>query len=331
MPDEPTHRSARRRRPLRGRTVLVVVLGLLLPSMSWAAWAWGPTGRDPHPASAAPPATGVPTSVPRAKLKEVAAKLMVRRGRTFQVSRSKRCELPEPRTIRVLTYNIHFAISDRGVQLGRIADELRAWHPDVIALQEVDFNRVRSDHVDQAEWLADQLGMTSTYAPAEVTGASSYGNAILSDFPVVSSEGYRLPATGSGLTNPRVMLRTVVDVDGFELTVDSTHFSNTSDSSDNLQARRVVDLATEPRIVMGDLNSSPHDPAYAILRTGLTDAWDVVGVGAGRTYPTWSPVGRIDYVLYDGELRPLSAEVLRSSVSDHSALLTRFELQPPCR
>lgn len=315
--------------------VVAIALGLLVPSASLVAWAWA---KDPIDASTRNAAAqlaphGVPTGLPSAELSRIGAELKIKRGTTFQPSRrAKRCVLPEPRTITVVSYNIHFAISRSGsVELGRIADELRRWGADVVALQEVDDTRSRSGYIDQAEWLAGELGMTATYAAAEEHGDGSYGNAVLSRFPVVSAESFRLPAVGSGLTNPRVLLRTVVDVDGFELAVDSTHFSNTSDTSDNLQARRTVELATEPRIVMGDLNTSPHDPAYSILRSGLVDAWELVGIGKGRTYPTWNPVGRIDYALYAGELRPVGADVLTSSVSDHSALRTRFELQPPCR
>jgi len=343
VPHHPTHQPTRHsggqrahrapRRRARAALVAAIALGLLIPSGALAARAWDPIGSPRTAAAQLPHPHGVPTGLPSAELSRIGAELKVKRGTTFQPSRrAKRCVLPEPRTITVVSYNIHFAISRNGsVQLGRIADELRAWDADVVALQEIDDTRSRSGYVDQAEWLAGELGMTATFAAAEEHGDGSYGNAVLSRFPVVSSESFRLPAVGSGLTNPRVLLRTVIDVRGFELAIDSTHFSNTSDASDNLQARRTVELATEPRIVMGDLNSSPHDPAYSILRSGLVDAWELVGIGKGRTYPTWNPVGRIDYALYAGELRPVSADVLPSSVSDHSALRTRFELQPPCR
>jgi len=327
----PTHRSSTRR---RGRFLVVLAaVGALLTTVSAAAWALeaqSPSGRQLAPVQSQPTVASAPRAaaeLSRDERRVVPTRFAVRKGRTFKA----RCMPVPARTITVLTYNIHSAVSERGLALGRIAAELRAWGPDIVALQEVDDNRTRTDHVDQARWLADQLGMTSTYAAAEQQGDGSYGNAILSRFPVVSSTSHRLPATGTGLSNPRVLLRTVVEIDGFELTVDSTHFSNTSEPSRVMQARTVAGLHDDPRIVMGDLNSSTNDRPLDILRTDLVDAWDQVGTGTKYTHHTRHSQARIDFVLYSGELTPTFSQVMQSSVSDHDAVLTRFVMQPPCQ
>ena len=78
--------------------------------------------------------------------------------------------------LRVMTYNMH---SGRGTDdrcdLGRIADVIRSYGPDVVALQEVDAGRMRSGSVDQSELLGAALGMNVHFAPAIETGTERYG------------------------------------------------------------------------------------------------------------------------------------------------------------
>jgi endonuclease/exonuclease/phosphatase family metal-dependent hydrolase len=71
-----------------------------------------------------------------------------------------------------MTYNMH---SGRGTDdrydLGRVADVIGSYNPDIVALQEVDVGRLRSGSVDQASELGARLGMDMHFAPAIERGA----------------------------------------------------------------------------------------------------------------------------------------------------------------
>ena len=63
-----------------------------------------------------------------------------------------------PRHFRLLTYNVHRCLgTDRVISPHRIATVIAATGADVVALQELDVNRARSGHVDQAQLIAALL------------------------------------------------------------------------------------------------------------------------------------------------------------------------------
>jgi endonuclease/exonuclease/phosphatase family metal-dependent hydrolase len=81
-----------------------------------------------------------------------------------------------------------------------------------------------------------------------------------------------------------------------------------------------------PRVLAGDLNSTPLWPLYRRLVTHLEDAAIHAARSQGtRPRPTWGPSARgprllrIDHVLVDG-LAPRSLEVVPIVGSDHSGV-----------
>jgi endonuclease/exonuclease/phosphatase (EEP) superfamily protein YafD len=81
--------------------------------------------------------------------------------------------------------------------------------------------------------------------------------------------------------------------------------------------------ARQSVIVLGDINATERDPAYAELSAGLRDAHLDAGLGPGFTWRpsplSFLPFGmlRIDYVLSTPDLQPTSATVDCSLPSDH--------------
>jgi endonuclease/exonuclease/phosphatase family metal-dependent hydrolase len=86
--------------------------------------------------------------------------------------------------------------------------------------------------------------------------------------------------------------------------------------------------AAQPRVLLGDLNSTSLFPAYRVLTASLTDAaLAAASRNGGRTYPTWAPrpgwprLLRIDHALVDRSLHVESLRVLDLPGSDHAAVL----------
>jgi endonuclease/exonuclease/phosphatase family metal-dependent hydrolase len=85
---------------------------------------------------------------------------------------------------RILTYNVHRCLgTDRRLDVARVADVIAARRPDIVALQEVDVGRARSGGVDQAQAIAERLGMAFRFHAALTVEKERYGGAILTALP----------------------------------------------------------------------------------------------------------------------------------------------------
>jgi endonuclease/exonuclease/phosphatase family metal-dependent hydrolase len=96
--------------------------------------------------------------------------------------------------------------------------------------------------------------------------------------------------------------------------------------------RRLPEVGVDPslpRIVAGDINETPGEPAWAALAEQLTDGPGAVGADA-PTFPARRPDRRIDGVFVDPRLRVVRAQVLDGpdvlAGSDHRPVLAEVEL-----
>jgi endonuclease/exonuclease/phosphatase family metal-dependent hydrolase len=244
------------------------------------------------------------------------------------------CQEP---VLRVLQFNIRAAISedDGGVDVAQIAAEIKAVQPDLVSLNEVDSQTLRT-RVDEPAYLAEATGLHVVYGPNLIYDGGHFGNGILTRYPVVESHNLRLPGT-YGL-EPRGLLTVIVSVDGRRLAFSSTHLSEGSNGREGrlLQALAVAgalhSMAT-PTILAGDLNSEPTDGPERILRGHLLDAQEQGGTGPGDTFPEANPNSRFDYILYDDHFAvvPGSTRVQTSNSSDHRSVFTKLTLLPTHR
>jgi endonuclease/exonuclease/phosphatase family metal-dependent hydrolase len=226
-------------------------------------------------------------------------------------------------TLRVVTFNLLHGGPWSGL-VGNGADlnerfeiavaQLAALRPDVVALQEASVGGGRGN---VAERLGRALGFEWIHAPTTsqvfgigwldrtITSAIRFneGPAVLSRFPIVSSEIVALPRCANRLF-PRVLLRVEVRTPHGPLDFYSTHTSR-----DDCQLRRVAELVGArrgplPAIVAGDFNTRENADAYAeLLGAGFVDAFRAVNPGAAgstslqRVYAAESTVSRrIDFV-----------------------------------
>lgn len=226
-------------------------------------------------------------------------------------------------TLRVVTFNLLHGGPWSGL-IGNGADlnerfeiavaQLAALRPDVVALQEASVGGGRGN---VAERLGRALGVEWIHAPTTsqvfgigwldrtITSAIRFneGPAVLSRFPIVSSEVVALPRCANRLF-PRVLLRVEVKTPHGPLDFYSTHTSR-----DDCQLRRVAELVGArrgplPAIVAGDFNTRENADAYAeLLGAGFVDAFRAVNPGAAgstslqRVHASESTVSRrIDFV-----------------------------------
>src|SRR4051794_29023451 len=188
-----------------------------------------------------------------------------------------------PIPVRLVTFNTHHGVgSDERHDLPRLAKLLASVDADVICLQEVDRHfGDRSEHVDQALLLSRALDMQLAWGPAidhprvprgHHDGAhQQYGNALLSRLPILVSDVHPLPGGGE----PRVALRTMVELDGGALWVTTTHLTTRSAEERAAQVAVLAGLHTGPMetgVIVGDFNTAPHAPELSALQQRVNHA-----------------------------------------------------------
>ncbi|WP_457654578.1 endonuclease/exonuclease/phosphatase family protein [Rhodocaloribacter sp.] len=91
--------------------------------------------------------------------------------------------------------------------------------------------------------------------------------------------------------------------------------------------RRLLDAETEPFLLIGDLNTTPHNWVYRHLSEGLRDAWRSAGWRTLGTWPARLPLTRIDYILASPAWEVTAAETGPPFVSDHRPLTAALTLR----
>ena len=235
--------------------------------------------------------------------------------------------------MRLLSWNIHKGIGgrDRRYALGRIIDCIEAENPDLVCLQEVDRLVHRSNHDDQPRLLARYFRCHSVFQPTVHVGAGTYGNLVLSRWPVVSRHRISLQ---QGMRKPRGAQLLLVDSPEGPLHLVNTHLG-LAESERRWQVGRLLghflfrSAEPHPTLVVGDFN----DWRDSLSRDLFTDGGfrQVTSPAARfRTFPAWMAMGALDKAFTRGGITVRTARVVRTSLaktaSDHLQLVIDFHL-----
>jgi endonuclease/exonuclease/phosphatase family metal-dependent hydrolase len=245
-----------------------------------------------------------------------------------------------PRLVRLVTYNVHGCVGADGLlSEERVAEVLSGADADVIALQELDVGRERSNHEHQPETIARLLGMSFLFCSTVRHGAGHYGHALVSKYPLRLVRSTALPGlTWPRSSEPRHAMWAEADLEGVAMQVICTHLG-LSPRERYLQASMLLSEAwmrdpryTGARILCGDLNAGPRSLTYHRLRRRMRDV-QIAAPGQDRPRPTFPgrfPLFRIDHVFASHELRVRNTEVIATPLarkaSDHLPLLVDLEL-----
>ena len=240
-------------------------------------------------------------------------------------------------TLKVMSYNIHIGnppSKEWGfVDMPAIAEAIKASKPDLVALQEVDINTVRSGKgLDQAKELARLTGMNYFFAKAVDRSEGDYGVAVLSRFPIIEKKGYRLPVTEGSDGEIRGAALIVVQAHDRKIAFMSSHFDHMSDNDRRLQSEKLNEIIREhdkyPIIIGADFNMTPDNDVMNVLKKEL-----VPGCGScPKTFPAVEPVETIDYIMQNkkaARLFELSSYKTANETyaSDHLPLVAEFRVR----
>jgi endonuclease/exonuclease/phosphatase family metal-dependent hydrolase len=252
--------------------------------------------------------------------------------------------------VRVATFNIlHGRTVGDGVDPARLRDCVRRLDPDVLALQEVDFEQPRSERADLTAAAADAMNAVEHRFVAAISGTpgatwmaatgdeqprtAAYGIALLSRFPAVSWQVVRLPRIPLRFPmylpgpnrvmivdeEPRAAVIVQLQTPLGELTVANTHLSFVPGWNRRQLRRLVHDLRgfPGPRLLTGDLNLTPP----AVRRwSGMRS------LAVAATFPAGEPHRQLDHILTDDpELRGTAAKAELMPISDHRPLVVELD------
>lgn len=193
-----------------------------------------------------------------------------------------------PRTLRVLTYNIHHGEAmDEQFDYERLAKVINDLSPDLVALQEVDEGTERASGADQAALLGKLCNMHYAFGQAMPYQGGRYGEAILSRFPIVKTVVHPLPYRPG--REPRAAIEVWIEPEGIgPVRFVGTHLCHQDDEVRTQQTIRLAQLlgaeGGPPVILAGDFNARPGSgPMNVLFEAGWTD---VV-----------APQSKIDYIL----------------------------------
>lgn len=242
-------------------------------------------------------------------------------------------------SVRILTYNVHRWLgTDRQISPSRIADVIASCEADIVALQEVRVGRVHKGHPDQAEIVANRLGMDLHFQPTIRILGEQYGIAILTRHPSKIVKSGRLPSLSPGPAfEKRSALWVAVDVEGHPVQVVNAHLSLRSRER-RAQATALLGSdwmgnpdCADPAVLLGDFNAPPYSRSYRLFASRLRDAQ--VSNPSGEPQPTFhtrAPVLRLDHVFVTKSIEIVAAAPVRSPqtriASDHFPLLAELRV-----
>ena len=243
--------------------------------------------------------------------------------------------------MRLLLYNIRYAVGGgasmhmplpgAGYVLGNqsvlpeIAKFIKSVDPDIVGLIEVDTGSIRSRNVNQAEKLAGDLGMNTSYETKY--GEKSFNQLL----PIVRMQGNAFMAASRmhGETFHYFdtgIKRLIIELEMQDYAIFLVHLS-LKYRHRHLQLRRLYDLIQEtkkPVVVAGDFNTFwGENEIYLFMKAaGLRSA----NVDSLPTYPSRAPRKELDFILYQDGIEVTSFEIPNIRLSDHMPLVCDFEL-----
>lgn len=260
-------------------------------------------------------------------------------SKLYNISETKLPEQPSDFTLmsyNVRLFNLYEWLPEKDVP-EQITEVIQDYNPDILCLQEYSPNdRVRLRNFP--------------YKFIEVDGGKNkYGQAIFSKFEIVNKGEIDFPNSSNNVL--------FVDVINQQDTIRvySMHLQSVKISTDihekidenkskfifkrisqafseqQLQAELIkehYEKCSYPKIICGDMNNSAFSYVYRTIKGDMNDAFEIAGLGFGKSYNFNLYPARIDYVFTEKEftIKEFKNDT-KVKLSDHFPIYTRVSLE----
>lgn len=241
--------------------------------------------------------------------------------------------------IRIIVLNMrHGEVKDGVIDVELQAKTLKKYEPNIIMLQEMDLFTKRVKQIDELNIFKELTGLKYSSYGSNITFKDGwYGNAILSEFPIISSENYM---SSICLKETKGVLHSIIEIGNKQVDIYNTHFPVIPEERIKF-AEEIIYLMkrvknTDKVVLAGDFNlgliplSGKHN--YKIEKQDkyqeleeLKKYFEEIEFNE-LTYEVGNPIGSIDKVMYKGNLKLISIEKLNEEISDHYPILVKFEI-----
>jgi len=244
----------------------------------------------------------------------------------------------------IATYNIHkgFSHLKRRMVIHELRDKLHGLDADILFLQEVQgaHEHHAGRYVDwpmkpQHEFIAGSVWQGVAYGKTAVYQHGHHGNAVLSRYPILSSENQDISAhqfESRGLLHCTIRMG---GPRGFELHCMNVHLG-LFERGRQWQIRALCERIREtvPKdaalIIAGDFNDWRHKANRTLVdQLGVEEVFESFRGRTARTFPSVLPMFRLDRIYARG-LRVVDTSVHYAfpwgRLSDHAALGATFEM-----
>lgn len=226
--------------------------------------------------------------------------------------------------LKIMSYNIHIGNppSKPGlIDLEAIIKTIKAENPDLVSLQEVDVNTMRSGKINQAEIIARKLGMNFFFAKSIDHDGGDYGVCILSKFPISETKIHRLTTLAGSGGEPRVMATAKIQLkNGKYIRFGATHLDHLNNPSNReIQIEEINKIGSEeslPFIIAGDLNAVTESTVIQ----QLDKVFNRTCSQCQPTFPVVKPNRTIDFIAFKktDSFKTISHQVVQEHyASDH--------------
>ena len=219
--------------------------------------------------------------------------------------------------ITVASYNImHGALSQYDMKT--LVESIVLCGADIVGIQEVDVGAKRSGGRDIAAMMAQELGFEYRFSRSLDFQGGSYGNVILSRYPITDSECHMLV---SGKYEQRSIGGVTVKIGDENVVFWNTHLSFENTEQRRLQIEQIRDLLPKDRpwILTGDFNTPDFDEMRALGDISMVNDFDHV-------HKTFRESGSpIDNIIYTAPWSVVRADIVDNDHSDHNLLYAVIE------
>lgn len=241
--------------------------------------------------------------------------------------------------IRIISFNMrHGEIIDGVIDVERQAEIIKKYDPNIVCLQEVDLFTNRVNQMDELKVFKEITNLKYSSYGSNITFKDGwYGNAILSEFPIRSTENYMSSICSK---ETKGVLHSKIRIGSRMIDIFNTHFPVIPEERIKFSEEIIylMDRIETPEnaVLLGDFNLGliPQEGKHNYIieqkenypeYENLLKCFDKVDFNE-LTYEVGNPIGSIDKVMYKGNLKFISIEKLDEEISDHYPIMVKFEI-----